>query len=209
MKSSEGSRAASVDGTPRAGGRSARVVAEVLRATADELGRVGYLALRVEDVAQHAGVNKTTIYRRWPTKADLVTAALRHVDEGCTEPPDTGSVREDILVMLTRCADQERAPIVRVMVSELNHPEVQAIAHGLKHKFDADWVRVIARGMARGELPVETSPLLLTEVIMATVVGRIMRGEEPPEPSFYEEVVDLVLAGAVSLGRQRVHAKSA
>jgi hypothetical protein len=63
--------------------------------------------------------------------------------------------------------------------------------------------------MARGELPVETSPLLLTEVIMATVVGRIMRGEEPPEPSFYEEVVDLVLAGAVSLGRQRVHAKSA
>ena len=58
----------------RSRGRSARVVQEVLTATAEELGRSGYAALRIEDVAERAGVNKTTIYRRWPTKAALVKA---------------------------------------------------------------------------------------------------------------------------------------
>jgi len=208
VKSIEPSPAASDVGA-RSGGRSARVVAEVLRATAEELGRVGYLALRVEDVAQHAGVNKTTIYRRWPTKADLVSAALRQAECGGEEVPDTGSVREDLLVMLRRFARRGRTPMVRVMMAELSHPEVQAIAHGLKHKFEADWVKIIARGMARGELPSETSPLLVIEVITATVVGRVMRGEEPPDAAFCETVVDLVLAGAVSIARTRVHAKSA
>jgi AcrR family transcriptional regulator len=193
----------------RAGGRSARVVSEVLRATADALGRVGYVALRVEDVAQQAHVNKTTIYRRWPTKADLVSATLRQEAEGCKDSPDTGSVREDLLLMLRRFAKHGRTPMVRVMMAEMSHPEVQAIAHGLKHNFEAEWVKAIARAMARGELPSSTSPLLVMEVITATVVGRVMRGEEPPSEGFCEAVVDLVLAGAVGVARQRVHAKTA
>ena len=60
----------------RVGGRSARVVSAVLRMTLEVLGQEGYAGLRVEDVAARAGVNKTTIYRRWPTRADLVVAAL-------------------------------------------------------------------------------------------------------------------------------------
>ena len=48
----------------------------VLRTTLEVLGQQGYAGLRVEDVAAGAGVNKTTIYRRWPTRADLVIAAL-------------------------------------------------------------------------------------------------------------------------------------
>jgi len=193
----------------RAGGRSARVVAEVLRATAEELGRVGYVALRVEDVAQHAGVNKTTIYRRWPTKADLVSAVLRESGTGGEEAPDTGSVREDLLALLRRFAKNGRRPLVRVMMAELAHPEVQALANGLRHKFEADWVKAVARGMARGELPPTTSPLLVTEVITATVVGRVMRGEGPPDAQFCETVVDLVLAGAAGVARPGVRARTA
>jgi len=188
---------------PREGGRSARVVHEVLRATAEELGRVGYAALRVEDVAQHASVNKTTIYRRWATKAELVTAALRQEGDQCTETPDTGSVRGDLLSMLRRFAEHSRTPIVRMMMVELSHPEVQAIAASLKRNFQSEWVKVIARAMARGELPSGTSPLLVTEVITATVVGRVMRGEEPPNEVFCEAVVDLVLAGAMGVAEMR------
>ncbi len=211
MKESEALRPSPVDARARVGGRSARVVSEVLRATAEELGRVGYLALRVEDVAQHAGVNKTTIYRRWPTKADLVTAALRELDVTFQEVPDTGSIREDLLTMLRRVTDIERTPIVRVIMAELSHPEVQAIAHGLKHKFEADWVKAIARAMARGELPSHTSPLLIIEVIMSSAMGRVCRGEEPPDEPFLEAVVDLVLAGASNIARPRArgHVKSA
>ena len=64
----------------RVKGRAARVVSDVLIATAEELTRVGYAAFRVEDVAARSGVNKTTIYRRWPTKPELVTAAVRTPD---------------------------------------------------------------------------------------------------------------------------------
>ena len=60
----------------RVGGRSARVVSTVLRTTLEVLGERGYAGLRIEDVAAQAGVNKTTVYRRWPTRADLVIAAL-------------------------------------------------------------------------------------------------------------------------------------
>ena len=58
----------------RVQGRSARVVEIVLKATAEELGRVGFLALRIDDVAERSGVNKTTIYRRWASKEELVAA---------------------------------------------------------------------------------------------------------------------------------------
>src|SRR5882757_10372604 len=63
----------------RVKGRAARVVSDVLIATAEELSRVGYSSLRVEDVAARSGVNKTTIYRRWPTKPELVGAAVMSI----------------------------------------------------------------------------------------------------------------------------------
>src|ERR1700735_2678167 len=61
----------------RVGGRSERVVEDVLAPAAKELARRGYASFRIEDVASAAGVNKTTVYRRWPTKADLVCAGIR------------------------------------------------------------------------------------------------------------------------------------
>ena len=61
---------------PRLGGRSARVVESVLHTTLEVLGQQGYAQLRIEDIAARAGVNKTTIYRRWPTRSRLVMAAL-------------------------------------------------------------------------------------------------------------------------------------
>lgn len=63
-------------GRVRTGGRAEQVVQRVFATTLAELSRVGYQAMRVDDVAERSGVNKTTIYRRWPTKAQLVTAAM-------------------------------------------------------------------------------------------------------------------------------------
>src|SRR6516162_5006549 len=84
----------------RLGGRSERVVRDVTRATAAELARVGYAELRVEDVATEAGVNKTTIYRRWPSKIELVAAAIRAINEPSGDLPDLGSISLDLLALL-------------------------------------------------------------------------------------------------------------
>ena len=61
-------RARSAPPKARVGGRSARIVARVLETTLEVLGHEGFGRLRIEDVASRAGVNKTTIYRRWPTR---------------------------------------------------------------------------------------------------------------------------------------------
>jgi AcrR family transcriptional regulator len=183
----------------RAGGRSARVVADVLRATAEELARVGYAELRMEDVARLAGVNKTTVYRRWPTKMKLVAETMRHERERQSVAPDTGSLREDLRVLLHSFVEQGRAPLARAWLSELGNPEVRTIMRGSRHQVESQWAAVFARGMARGELPPDSSPLFLLEVVIAPVVGRLVRGDELPTDEFCDQVIDLVLAGTLAL----------
>ena len=56
--------------------RGEAIVARVLEATIEELALSGYAALALERVAARAGVNRTTIFRRWPTKPELVRAAV-------------------------------------------------------------------------------------------------------------------------------------
>ncbi len=192
----------------RAGGRSARVVAEVLRATAQELARVGYVALRMEDVARAAGVNKTTVYRRWPTKVQLVTETMRREGELCGPLPDTGSLREDLYIMLRALAEHGSSPLARAWLSELSNTEVRAIMRGSRHQMEAQWVSVIARGMARGELPADVSPLFLAEVLVAPIVGRLVRAEEPPTDDFCAQVIDLFLAGAHALAARVITRKT-
>jgi AcrR family transcriptional regulator len=183
----------------RTSGRSARVVEEVLRTTAEELGRGGYALLRVEDVAARSGVNKTTIYRRWPTKVDLVAAALLHVAEA-PEPPDTGSVREDLLALLKHWAVRANSPLgrglVRMVQLERTHPEVDQVVQRIAAEHGRVRRRVVERAVARGDLPAGTDAELVVELTFAPVFRRIATAKKPPDPEFIEAVVDVVLAGA-------------
>src|ERR1700712_5649711 len=66
-----------------------------------ELQAGGYSALTYDAVASKAGTSKPVLYRRWPTKPDLVIAAMHHAGLfGRRELPDTGSLREDVLTSL-------------------------------------------------------------------------------------------------------------
>src|SRR5689334_1857024 len=76
--------------------RGDRLVAQVLEATLVELSRSGLENISVECIADRARVNKTTIYRRWPTPEKLVHAALLRVASEGIAVPDTGSLRADL-----------------------------------------------------------------------------------------------------------------
>jgi AcrR family transcriptional regulator len=191
-------------GQQRLGGRSERVVRDVTRATAAELARVGYAELRVEDVAAQAGVNKTTIYRRWPSKADLVSATLRAINEPSGELPDEGSVRLDLLQLLresvARASTCEGKTIHRVIALEIDHPEVASIARSLRVEYKAPWVAVIERAIDRGELPGGSDPQLMVEVIMGSVFHKLLRKLEPVDDDFLVAVVNMVVLGATCGG---------
>jgi AcrR family transcriptional regulator len=182
----------------RVKGRAARVVSDVLTATAEELSRVGYAALRVEDVALRSGVNKTTIYRRWPTKPELVGAALRAVWEP-PDVPDTGSVRADFVASLTKTAAFAISPIgkglTHVIQLERAHPEVEPIARGLREEYRKLREQLVERAIRRGELSADTDPRFVSDLMSAPIFSRLFTDGESVDAVFIERVVDVVLTG--------------
>jgi AcrR family transcriptional regulator len=182
----------------RVKGRAARVVTDVLVATAEELSRVGYAALRVEDIASRSGVNKTTIYRRWPTKPELVGAALRAVWE-TPEVPDTGSLRSDFVTSLKKTAAFAMSPIgrglTRVIQVERAHPELEPIARSMREEFRNLREVLVLRSIERRELPPDTDARFLTDMIAAPIFYRLFTESEAVDAAFIEAVVDVVLCG--------------
>src|SRR6266496_3740796 len=81
----------------RPGGRSARDRTAVLRAALEELIAVGYPSFSVEGVAERAGVHKTTLYRRWRNRENLLLEAMLEHGRENVPIPDTGSLRSDLL----------------------------------------------------------------------------------------------------------------
>ena len=193
----------------RTGGRSERVVRDVLLAAVAELARSGYVGLRVEDVAERAGVNKTTVYRRWPTKGDLVAAAVR-VLAGHHEPlPDTGSLRADLIEMLCRALAFVRTAegrlITRLIASEGADPDVERLGRTLREGIMAQRRKLIVRAQERGELPHALDGSLIIDAIFAPALARVQRRGEEVDPATASAFVDLVLTG-VRHGAGRAHA---
>lgn len=184
----------------RTRGRAARVVEDVLRATAEELGRVGYAALRVDDVATRSGVNKTTIYRRWPTKADLLAAAMERV---AMKPvlPDTGSLEEDVLTMLLDTLAFASTPIgpgiVRMMQVERSHPDVEHVVRKVREHHRTSRTFVVQRAIERGELPSGTDPRVVGDLFFSPVILKVLRGE-PVSESYARAIVRIVLTSVLT-----------
>lgn len=96
---------------PHSGGVTRRrgelLDAALLDAAWEELQQAGYQAMTFEAVADRAGTSRAVLYRRWPKKAELVVAALRHrrpLLSGAM--PDTGSLRGDVLALLLRMSER-------------------------------------------------------------------------------------------------------
>jgi AcrR family transcriptional regulator len=155
-------------------------VASVLQAAAEEFARVG----------------KTTVYRRWPTKMQLVAEMMRCEHERQLTTPDTGSLREDLRILLRSLAEQGHSPLARAWLAELGNPDLHAITQSSRHRTESQWITVVARAMARGELPAATEPLFLIEILAGPIVVRLIRGDDPPTDAYCATVIDLVLAGA-------------
>jgi len=187
------------DPVRRTGGRSARVVEEVLRTTLEEIDRVGYGALRVEEVAARSGVNKTTIYRRWPTKAELVAAAVR-----ATKVPvafaNTGDLQADLtdgfVSSLERADTPNMRGLLRMVQTEREHPEVDALVNELRETHSRARITRLRAAIADGQLPKSTDVELVHLVLAGAVFGRLARLGERLPSNDVAKIVALVLAGA-------------
>jgi AcrR family transcriptional regulator len=197
----ERERAPRIEPRRRTGGRSARVVRDVLDATVDVLAHAGYAALSFEDVAARAGVSRTTVYRRWPEKQDLVRAALLRMAEEQPVAPDTGALRSDLLAGIRlKLADEELrerdAGLVQALMAELGDPELVALARVVRDRFLRPFVAAVERAIVRGELPAGTDPMLVIDPFLAPVHFKTCTFGEEVEDEYLERLIDVVLDGA-------------
>lgn len=188
--------------------RGERLVAKVLDATLQELALTGYRALSIEVVADRASVNKTSIYRRWPTKAELVSAAMRLLVDELLFIPNEGSLRADLVALVARFRDFTQSPrgrgLFRVMAAEAEVAELAEIMVAIKASTKCMPEQIVERAIARGEIPPGSEAELIVHCVAAPVINWIQMDNLEIDDRRIEQVVDLVLLGATNGGASKI-----
>ena len=181
----------------RTGGRSARVREAVLGAAFDELRAVGFESLSIDDVAGRAGVHKTTVYRHWPTKADLVAdAALAHADDH-VPLPDTGDLATDLRLLARAVAAnlEATAATTRALVAaSLTTAEGSAGMHEFWSNRLAASTAIIERAAARGDVPHDTDAVLAIEMLVGPLWLRFLLTGEPIDHDVADQLASRLAA---------------
>jgi AcrR family transcriptional regulator len=172
--------------------------AELLAVTLQLLQEHGYDRLSLEAVATTARASKATLYRRWPTKAELVLAAFVEGTRQVAVDPDTGTLRDDLLQMgqaicahVSIHASTIRAVLVETSRSaELNATMQQQFLGERK----ALMKRVLARAVDRGEIDASAVTDDLWDVLPGYLIYRsILTGQSPSSRTVRDLVDNLII----------------
>jgi AcrR family transcriptional regulator len=185
----------------RTGGRSARVREAILAAAFNELIDSGYAALSVEAVASRAGVNKTTVYRRWPTLDDLLVDALTAWSLEALPDPDTGSIETDLLALGRELAEVLNGGVGRqvaalVLTAGLRSAQLR---EATRRYFDQQALRAtptVTAAIERGELPANTDADALLTTFRAPLFYRMVTTGDPIDEDLITQAARVTLAAA-------------
>jgi AcrR family transcriptional regulator len=175
----------------------------VLDAALTHLAEMGFDRFSIPQVAELVGANKTSIYRRWPTKSELVRDALHSAMNHADKAPNTGELRGDLIELAKTVAafTQSRAgvAVVRIMLTQGANPEVSALANSAYADAgrQGPW-EVTKRAVARGELAKNANASLMLFTIAGAIMHRVFVEHREASDDFLEEVVDMVLYGATA-----------
>ena len=133
--------------------------AAIFEVVLHELAQAGYVNFSIERVAARAGTSKPVIYRRWPTRARLVYAALRANRPVVSfEAPDTGTVRGDVMIILHRVSEMvdELSPeVIFGLIAELLHESESSLFAEVHERNATIMMEILTRGVGRGEIAAE------------------------------------------------------
>lgn len=179
--------------------RAARTRTRTLDAAFQLLGEEG-LDTTVERIADCAGVHKTTVYRHWPEREDLLAEAL----ETHMEPPampDTGSVRKDLVIGMIGLARTISTPpwsvlLPSLIVASSRDERLAQLHRRFTERRRQATIEVIERGKARGELAEDLDAGHLVEVLAGAIVYRQLMLHQVSGRRYVEQHVDRVLRAA-------------
>jgi AcrR family transcriptional regulator len=171
---------------------------QILQATIDLLVERGIEGFSVDTVAANAGVSKTTIYRWWGSRAQLIHAAISSQQQPFVEP-DTGSLREDLSVLLHQLTGyvsrrHSSRLFVTLVEAAARDPELETLRQQTLRSARTVYERVLRRAIDRGELPVDADVEILIDLLLAPVLFRRHIEQKSVRGSYGELLIDTVLA---------------
>ena len=195
-------------GAPAAGGggargrpRSQEADRAILTATAELLAERGLAAMSIEEVAARAGVGKTTIYRRWPSKGLLALDAFVASFREEQPQPDTGTLRDDMLVTLRAwvqaVTQTPMGSMLTGLIAEAQHdPELRgAWRDRVLEPLRRQRRIMLDRAMARGEIAPSVDQEVVLDLLFGAAEHRLLLGHLPMTDGFIADVVDVIMAG--------------
>lgn len=169
----------------------------MLAVTLQLLQQHGYDRLTVDAVAATARASKATVYRRWPSKAELVLAAFIEGIRQVAVPPDTGTLRGDLLrlgELVCQEARQHAGTIRAVMVEISRNPELNEV---MQHQFvdqrKALIQHVLQQAVERGEIDSAAISDELWDLLPGYLIFRSIIPSRPPTQQTVQTLVDDVV----------------
>jgi AcrR family transcriptional regulator len=170
---------------------------ELLTVTLDLLQQTGYDRLTIDEVAARARASKATVYRRWPTKADLVIAAVSHSLRRAVVAPNTGSLRGDLLQMaelLTGQATALAGTLAAVLIEVRRNPDLSAVVERqLLHEKRPITQTILRQAADRGEIHPSRIDTDLWDILPGYLLFRFLVPGRPVTPETTRALVDEIL----------------
>jgi AcrR family transcriptional regulator len=184
--------------------RSDQVDQSILRAASDLLAERGLDAMTIEEVAARAGVGKSSIYRRWPTKGTLALDAF--LDSFLAQQPrvDTGSLEGDLVEALTLWSTAVvgtptgRALVGLIAESQLDEELARGWIERVMRPVRAQHRTMVERAIERGEIPVDSDIDVIMDLLYGAAYHRLLQGHLAITPAFIHTVARMVTQGAKS-----------
>jgi AcrR family transcriptional regulator len=177
----------------------------ILNAALAALTENGYDATNMDDIAARAGVGKAAIYRRWSSKAALITDVLVYwrPDLRTDDAPDTGSPAGDIEALIERAVSYDNGLItndlvLRVALEATRDPQLATALDDLMLLRGGRQIStVLARAAARGQIAANRDWSLVADVITAMSLLRVLNGQTV-DANFLRQVTDTLVIPALS-----------
>lgn len=180
----------------------------ILQAAWDELNEVGYAHLTMEGVALRAKTNKAAIYRRWPNKPKIVVAALsKHVPRPANEIPNTGNLRNDLLILLGSITELLQTiggqTIHGLMVEYFGKELISTIPQIMHPEEESKWTTVmmtiLKNAEMRGEISLEKVSPRVVSLPADLLRFELLTTHEPVSDKTISEIVDDIFLPLVYL----------
>ena len=177
----------------------------IYTAVLSELAEAGYAGFSLDRVARRARIGRMSLYRRWPGKSSLVADAMRHTLPPIGDPPDTGRVRDDLLICVEQMTRLQTGLIWVALQAMLEDPPGttgNSLTALVRHQVVEPRLQlildVLLKAAARGEIRAEAAVPVLARTGPALILQHTLLYGAPPARPYLEDIIDRVILPAAA-----------